>query len=137
MRFILGLGRWLSVPLVFVLLVLTGAWVSERLVRVLDGYCSPEAQVGGACVESWHTTGIEWVVGVGIFVTVLAAILLPSHVAPRGPRVVAVVAALLLVAVPIVAWLGLRWSDFLVPATIALLAAMAGVWRVWKREARR
>jgi len=136
MRFLLAIGRWLSVPLLFVVLVLAGTWLSERLVRVLDGYCSPDTQVGGACVASWHTTGIEWVVSVGIFVTVLAAILLPSRVAPKGQRVVAVIAAVLLVAVPVGVWLGLRWADFLLPSAVALVAAMLGVWRVWKQGER-
>ena len=77
---------WFSVPLVFVVVVAAGGFAGEGVVRLLDGRCAPDALVGGACVAPWHTTGIEWVVYVGLFVTVLAAVILPAI--PGRPTVI-------------------------------------------------
>lgn len=122
--------RWFSVPLVFVVVVAAGGFAGEGVVRLLDGRCAPDALVGGACVAPWHTTGIEWVVYVGLFVTVLAAVILPAQIAPAGRIVTAVLCAMVVAAIPLSIWIGAGWNDFRLISVEAILAAAAGVWLV-------
>lgn len=124
------LFRWLCVPLVFVLVLAAGVIAGVGVVRLLDTRCAADAMAGGACVASWHTTGIEWVVYTGWFVTVVLAVVLSARAAPSARFPVAVIGGLIALAVPAVIWLGLGWSDFRLVSLEALLAAVLGAWLV-------
>lgn len=126
--------RWLAIPLLMGTLILVAAFTGERIVSALDARCSPVNMTGGACVESWHSGAIEWVIYVVLFISAFLLVFLPAWVAPSGKRVVAVLAAVLVTAAPTSLWLGLGWSDFMPPSLIVLVSSILGVFWVRNRE---
>ena len=127
--------RWLSIPLLMGGLIVIAVITGERIVSYLDDRCAPANMTGGACVESWHSGAIEWVIYVGVFIAAFLLVFLPAWIAPAGKRIVAALAAVLVTAAPTSVWLGLGWTDFMLPSLIALVSSGLGGWWVWRREA--
>jgi hypothetical protein len=135
MGFLKRVLRWLCVPVVYMLVLAAGAVAGAGVVRLMDARCAPDAMAGGACVAPWHTTAIEWVVYVGLFVSVVLAVFLSARVAPSARFPVAVIGGLLAAALPAAVWLGAGWSDFRLVTMEALVAAAVGAWPAWRRRA--
>ena len=127
--------RWLSIPLLMVGLIVIAAFAGAQIIGALDTRCAPANMTGGACVESWHSGAIEWVIYVAVFIAAFLLVFLPAWIAPAGKRIVAVLAAVLVTAAPTSVWLGLGWTDFMLPSLIALVSSGLGGWWVWRREA--
>ncbi len=130
MRWLILTARWFCVPLVFLAVLALVGLAGTGIVKLLDERCATSAMVGGACVASWHTTGIEWVVYVGLFVSVFVAIVLAARAAPFRRVVIASICGIAAVALPLSIWLGLGWNDFRLISIEAMFAAAISVWRV-------
>ena len=122
--------RWLGVPAVIVGVVGGSVLLARYAVARADLRC--ENQVGGACVESWHTGVVEWSIYVGVVVTVLLVTLLSAWIAPMLKRSVSVVAALLCVLPLAAAYIVTGWAELGSPIFLAILAAVLGMALVWR-----
>jgi hypothetical protein len=116
-------------------LIVVAMFTGERIVSSLDTRCAPANMTGGACVESWHSAAIEWVIYVELFIAAFVLVFLSAWIAPSAKRIIAILAAVLVTAAPTSLWLGLGWTDFMLPSLIVLVSsALGGLW-IWRREA--
>lgn len=127
--------RWLAIPLSMGSLIVLAVFTGERIVSALDARCAPANMTGGACVESWHSGAIEWVIYVELFISAFLLVFLSAWIAPSGKRIVAVLAAVLATAAPTTLWLGLGWSDYMLPSLIVLVSSVVGGLWIWRQEA--
>jgi len=127
--------RWLSVPIVFIavmgICILSAMWV----VTLADGRC--ESMVGGACVESWHTTVVEWATYLGIVVACLTAPFLTSKVAPVFKRTTAGIVGAAGSAPVWTGYIATGWGDLLLPACLALVSSLVSLGLVWRHQLNR
>ena len=124
--------RWLSVPIVFAAVMGICILLATWAVSMADGSC--ENMVGGACVEGWHTTFVEWSTYLGIVLAFLAAPILTSKVAPALKRTTAIGAGILGNAPIWFGYIASGWGDLLLPACLAAISAIIGIWLVWRQQ---
>ncbi len=132
MSVVISILRWLGVPLAFAAVMGICILLATWAVNVADGNC--ENMVGGACVEGWHTTVVEWATYIGIVVAFIMAPILSSKVAPTLERSTAVGVGILGNGPLWFGYIASGWGDLLLPACLAAGSAIIGIWLVWRRQ---
>jgi|TARA_Y100000310_G_C20653346_1_gene800686 hypothetical protein len=128
--------RWLGVlisPVAITAVVLVAAWVA---MTVTNSRCDEINLAAGLCVEPWHTTALDVIAYLSVVILVLGFVVLPSLIAPRFKRAIAIIGFVLVSTVPVVAYSNSGWSDLLSVLVVALVyGGMAIAW-VWWRAGR-
>lgn len=131
MGFLRPLVRWLLVP-VSAAMVVAGVIAAARwAVSVAGQRCAAESMVGGACVESWHTSMVEAAIYVGVVLVALGLVMVPSMIAPGFKRAVAALGFLLTVGGIGTIYFLTAWAELLGPLAVAAVMAAAALWWAW------
>lgn len=117
--------RWLALPLSLVAVPAAGVLLAFGLVALADGRCVD--MVGGACVEPWHTTAVEWAIAASVAAVLLLMPVAAGRIAPLGKRPVTIVAAVLGVALLGALAVRTGWGGLGTLTGVALVAALVGV----------
>jgi len=127
--------RWLLVPVSAAAIIGICVVAARGAITLVDQRCPPESRVGGACVEPWHTTAVEVTIYTAFVVAALALVIVPSLVAPRLKRAVAMVMLLAGLGIPGTMYYFTSWAELLAPLAVAALAGAIALWWVWRRGA--
>ncbi len=125
--------RWVLTLASFPFAFAAGWGVSQLIVGMADDRCPQTSQVGGACVAAWHTDWVTGSVYAGLFVLVVAIVVIPFLLAPQFKRVVSVVGLVAAVAGPVALVYFTRWNELLVPIGFALLVGVILMGLTWRR----
>ena len=129
-----NITRWLLVPVAAAAVVI-GAIVGGRwAVDLADARCAAENVIGGACVEPWQTAMVESAIYVGAIIVSLGLTLIPSAIAPKFQRTVAIIGAALPVAAIGLVYNATQWSDLLTLLVVVTLTCVIGIQWVWSRR---
>lgn len=96
-----------------------------------NGRCADMNLISNLCVESWHTNVLDVIVYLTMLSLGAGFVLIPSIIAPRFKKIVAVFGFILVLILPIYIYYRLGWGDLVLPLILTLVAAGTSVLLVW------
>jgi len=108
---------------------MVGYWI----VVFASGFCAD--MVGGACVDAWHTSAMEWTIYILVVTGLILIPVLAAWVAPAGRRWVAGVCGLVSTLPFLALYFSTGLFELTLPAVLAVVAAVVGIGLVWRTSA--
>jgi len=126
--------RWLLVPISVAMIVASIAALARWGVTLTDQQCAVEHMVGGTCVESWHTSVVDYAIYLAVIAIGLGVALVPASIAPSHRLAVAIVCVGLVLAGFLTFYTFTRWPELLLPLLLTAISGGLGSYWVSQRS---